>query len=163
MTCFFCTGDWLDSSKAECGYVSPTNYVVAILPYWFRFLQCLKRYKDTEAAPHLINAGKYSMSILMNIANIFHSNNNLALTIYIAIGVISTFYSYSWDLYMDWGCVRSFEKETYLLRSKILYPKWFYYYSMVTNFILRFFWTLSLIPSSCFPPWFNNANMMFLI
>jgi hypothetical protein len=143
--------------------VGPTNYVVAILPYWFRFLQCLKRYKDTESRTHLINASKYIMSILMNIANIFHSNNNLALHIYIAIGLISTFFSYGWDLYMDWGCIRSFRKETYLLRSKILYPKWFYYYSMVTNLFLRFFWTLSLIPSSNFPQWFNNASMIIFI
>ena len=33
------------------------------LPAWFRFAQCLRRYRDTrEAFPHLVNAGKYSTS-----------------------------------------------------------------------------------------------------
>ena len=35
--------------------------IIGILPAWFRFAQCLRRYRDTrEAFPHLVNAGKYS-------------------------------------------------------------------------------------------------------
>lgn len=33
--------------------------IVAMLPAYFRFAQCLRRYRDTkEAFPHLANAGK---------------------------------------------------------------------------------------------------------
>ena len=40
--------------------------VVACLPAWFRFAQCLRRYKDTrQAFPHLVNAGKYSTSFFV--------------------------------------------------------------------------------------------------
>ena len=36
------------------------------LPPIWRFLQCIRRYKDTRNAfPHLVNAGKYSATILM--------------------------------------------------------------------------------------------------
>ena len=39
---------------------------VACLPAWFRFAQCLRRYKDTRHAfPHLVNAGKYSTSFFV--------------------------------------------------------------------------------------------------
>ena len=35
--------------------------IIGILPAWFRFAQCIRRYRDTrEAFPHLVNAGKYS-------------------------------------------------------------------------------------------------------
>lgn len=37
--------------------------VIQCLPAWFRFVQCLRRYRDTKRAfPHLVNAGKYSTS-----------------------------------------------------------------------------------------------------
>ena len=40
--------------------------VVACLPAWFRFAQCLRRYRDTrEAFPHLVNAGKYSTTFFV--------------------------------------------------------------------------------------------------
>ncbi len=39
---------------------------VAILPAWFRFAQCLRRYYDTrQAFPHLVNAGKYSTTFFV--------------------------------------------------------------------------------------------------
>lgn len=40
--------------------------LVALLPAWFRFAQCLRRYRDTrEAFPHLANAAKYSTSFFV--------------------------------------------------------------------------------------------------
>lgn len=40
--------------------------IVNCLPAWFRFAQCLRRYRDTkEAFPHLVNAGKYSSTFLV--------------------------------------------------------------------------------------------------
>lgn len=39
--------------------------IVNCLPAWFRFAQCLRRYRDSkEAFPHLVNAGKYSTTFL---------------------------------------------------------------------------------------------------
>lgn len=40
--------------------------VVAVLPAWWRFAQCLRRYYDTkDVNPHLINAGKYSTAFFV--------------------------------------------------------------------------------------------------
>lgn len=40
--------------------------MVAMLPAWFRFAQCIRRYRDTrEAFPHLANAMKYSTSFFV--------------------------------------------------------------------------------------------------
>jgi hypothetical protein len=77
--------------------------------------------------------------------------------VYVPVGIVSTLYSYSWDVYMDWGLIRSNEPGKKFLRHKILFPKWFYYYAIVSNFILRFFWLLSLIPTDIEPEWFVNV------
>uniref|UniRef100_A0A1B0DFK9 Uncharacterized protein n=1 Tax=Phlebotomus papatasi TaxID=29031 RepID=A0A1B0DFK9_PHLPP len=40
--------------------------LVAMLPSWFRFAQCCRRYKNTrEAFPHLVNASKYAASFFV--------------------------------------------------------------------------------------------------
>lgn len=40
--------------------------MMACLPAWFRFAQCLRRYRDTkEAFPHLANAAKYATSFFV--------------------------------------------------------------------------------------------------
>lgn len=55
---------------------------------------------------------------------------------------------------MDWGLLRSKEPGKKYLRSKMLYPVWFYYYAVVSNFIMRFFWIIAL-PK--YAPWVGNA------
>lgn len=40
--------------------------VIQCLPAWFRFVQCLRRYRDSKRAfPHLVNAGKYSTTFFV--------------------------------------------------------------------------------------------------
>lgn len=62
--------------------------------------------------------------------------------LYLAVKCFSTLYSYSWDLYMDWGMLRSRDLKCYGLREKTTYPKCFYYFAAVSNLFLRFFWII---------------------
>lgn len=40
--------------------------IVACLPAWWRFAQCLRRYRDTkEMFPHLVNAFKYATTFFV--------------------------------------------------------------------------------------------------
>lgn len=40
--------------------------IIQCLPAWCRFIQCLRRYRDTKRAfPHLVNAGKYSTTFFV--------------------------------------------------------------------------------------------------
>jgi len=63
---------------------------------------------------------------------------------YLVSNVISTLWCAVWDYYMDWGLFRSFKKDRYMLREQLRFPKYFYYFAMVSNFILRFLWLLSI-------------------
>lgn len=53
----------VNSCVDQSYYIRP---FVAMLPAWFRFAQCLRRYRDTrEAFPHLMNALKYGTSFFV--------------------------------------------------------------------------------------------------
>jgi len=110
---------------------------------------------------HLLNAGKYFSVILIQFANIFRHKlkGDTTLTIFIAISLISTCYAYGWDLYMDWGLLRSKEAGKFMLRPKFMLPQWFYYYAIVSNLILRFAWVLPLL-SSGLPPWVHSSGLL---
>lgn len=54
------------SGKVCNSYSYGVRAVIKCLPAWFRFVQCLRRYRDTKRAfPHLVNAGKYSTSFFV--------------------------------------------------------------------------------------------------
>lgn len=51
--------------------------IVAMLPAYFRFAQCLRRYRDSkEAFPHLANAGKLKKMIRMQNSEKKHNFHN---------------------------------------------------------------------------------------
>ena len=67
---------------------------------------------------HLLNAGKYFVSLLIPI---FSSLNNHADTLalyilFIGVSAIGAMYSYVWDIYMDWGLMRTTKKGHFMLR-----------------------------------------------
>ena len=67
-------------------------------------------------------------------------------------------YPLIWDFYMDWGLFRSFKRETFALRpkDKIKFSKKFYYFAIVTNTILRFFWIVPIFNDKIVKTLFNN-------
>lgn len=60
--------------------------------------------------------------------------------------VISSCYTYIWDVKVDWGLFSSDSpKETPFLREEIVYPSpYYYYFAIIQDLVLRFGWTLSI-------------------
>ena len=79
LTCFYITnGNWLEAGDTkQCTSGSLIiRPIVNCLPAWFRFAQCVRRYRDSkEAFPHLWNAAKYSTTFLVVIAVTLRSHN----------------------------------------------------------------------------------------
>ena len=49
----------------HCGDYSSIRALCSILPAVIRFVQCVRRFQDSgDAFPHLVNAGKYSTTLL---------------------------------------------------------------------------------------------------
>lgn len=105
--------------------------IVNCLPAWFRFAQCLRRYRDTrEAFPHLVNAGKYSTTFLVVIfatLRSYHASeyestwDNPYTTLWILSGILASTYAYIWDIKMDWGLFDNNSGENKFLREEVVY------------------------------------------
>lgn len=124
------------------------------LPAWFRFLQCLRRYRDTlQWFPHLVNGGKYFFSL----AQIFiyfsyrHYSGYRLKAAYIVVSIMTSLFTFSWDVYMDWGLLRfgkygggAFGHP--FLRPELVYSwEWVYYVAIVLDFLTRFSWVMRFV------------------
>lgn len=74
MICFYSSGNFTSVQPVTCSWQEKANYAWAILPYWWRFWQCIHRYYgDRSNTNQLLNAGKYFCSILSGIlAMMYH-------------------------------------------------------------------------------------------
>ncbi|CAJ0840592.1 15316_t:CDS:10 [Entrophospora sp. SA101] len=84
--------------------------LIGVAAPWFRFLQCLRRYKDTrQPFPHFVNSLKYFttiISIILSFAYRLTKNNSDYSSLkylYIFSQVISSTYGFLWDIKMDWS------------------------------------------------------------
>jgi len=120
--------------------------LITVLPLWWRFLQNLQRSYDTRQRwPHLGNAMKYATAQTVGLYGLFHANAR-SNGLWIFGFVFATLYQYTWDIFMDWDLLR-FKNGRPAFRENLLYQnKSFYLAIMVVNLVLRFFWSLTLIP-----------------
>lgn len=129
-----------------------SNWVRPLLvsfPAFVRFAQCLRRYRDTHSKfPHLVNAGKYSTTLLSNFLSFLHKYLELQGFFYAwcCSKTVSTFYTIFWDLKMDWGFFSKEDGGNKYLREELVYSNtWVYYLAIVQDVVLRFLWTVGLV------------------
>jgi EXS family/SPX domain len=115
---FVLSGDWMISEDLKASTKHPwsrsrwyTNVLiplVTLLPLWFRFNQCLRRYTDTgHRFPHLANAFKYALSQTVTLFGAFHPlymrnrrESQVFQIFWMFAFIASSLYSFWWDLYM---------------------------------------------------------------
>ena len=105
--------------------------LVSCLPAYLRFVQCLRRYRDTKNKfPHLANALKYATFFFDTFALILRYSfskrynsewENPYFYIWILVRCISTSYKLWWDLKMDWGFFDKNAGENRFLREVCIY------------------------------------------
>eukprot|EP00057_Strongylocentrotus_purpuratus_P033854 XP_793026.4 PREDICTED: xenotropic and polytropic retrovirus receptor 1 homolog [Strongylocentrotus purpuratus] len=159
LICYYsCEVSWVKNGQCKLSCLSSYSHairaVVACLPAWFRFAQCLRRYRDTKKAfPHLVNAGKYSTTFFVVLFSALvhirrdqdlheHFYQDPLYCLWIFSAFCSSCYTLTWDIKMDWGLL---EKKSYnkLLRDEIVYPEKAYYFAMVEDLVLRFIWSVN--------------------
>uniref|UniRef100_A0A4W5NN86 Xenotropic and polytropic retrovirus receptor 1a n=1 Tax=Hucho hucho TaxID=62062 RepID=A0A4W5NN86_9TELE len=142
------------NGELEHCYSYGLRAIIQCLPAWFRFVQCLRRYRDTKRAfPHLVNAGKYSTTFfVVTFAALYsthkeqkHSDADVFFYLLIVFSAVSSLYTLIWDLKMDWGLFDRGAGENTFLREEIVYPQKAYYYcAIIEDVILRFAWTIQI-------------------
>nr|CAD7432787.1 unnamed protein product [Timema monikensis] len=150
-TCFLVVNNMCSTDLNVCtDMMWVLRPVVTCLPAWWRFAQCLRRYRDTkEAHPHLANACKYATTFFVILFSTLHtlqarkyefSSEDPYLYLWMVFSLISSCYAYAWDVLMDWGLFDKKAGDNKYLREEIGY----YYFAIVEDFILRFGWVLSM-------------------
>ncbi|XP_017778103.1 PREDICTED: xenotropic and polytropic retrovirus receptor 1-like [Nicrophorus vespilloides] len=156
--CFYITNtNWFEAKDIDycINKFIPLRSIMAALPAWFRFAQCLRRYRDTrEAFPHLANAAKYSTSffviIFSTLFTIYSDRytsmfENPFFYLWLTSSLLSSCYAYTWDIRLDWGLFDSKAGDNKFLREEIVYPStYFYYFGIVEDLLLRFSWAFSM-------------------
>ncbi|CAF1715690.1 unnamed protein product [Brassica oleracea var. botrytis] len=121
--------------------------VVAIVPYWFRFAQCVRRLVEERDKNQGLNALKYLSTILaVATRTIFEmQKGRYLLTVAVATSTIATLFNTYWDIFMDWGLMNPNSKNPWL-RDKLLIPhKSTYFIVMVVNVVLRLAWMQTVL------------------
>jgi hypothetical protein len=73
------------------------------LPFFFRAMQCLRRYYDTKEGRNLLNFGKYSSYLVVVVVSAVYYESTWLIA---ATSVVATIYAATWDIYFDWGLRR---------------------------------------------------------
>ncbi|CAL9057263.1 phosphate transporter PHO1-2-like isoform X2 [Musa acuminata AAA Group] len=126
-------------------------YVISFLPYYWRAMQCVRRYiEEGHDVNHLANAGKYISAMVAAAARLKYAVE--ATPLWFAIVIVTstgaTFYQLFWDFVKDWGLLDLSSKNLLLRDDLILKNKCVYYASMGLNSVLRLAWIGSVMPLS---------------
>jgi len=153
--CWVGAGLWLPSSSptddnacGKEGYIF--NKVVApllsVLPLWFRLLQNLRRYRETQQRhPFLSNAGKYALAQVVALFGMFQADSTF---MWVFFYTCASLYAFWWDVRMDWALGQLQHQG---LRDRLMFHNRYFYYSVIViDFILRFAWSLTLMPQGGF-------------
>lgn len=173
--CYFFSGDFYadhmlpvsavtSAESRSCGPTSMTQRYIApmviFLPLWFRLLQCLRRYYDTATRfPFIPNSIKYGLSMSVVLFGIFNPEYSHSIIsthmitpyqlVWIMAYATTTLYTWVWDVKMDWDLWNCTAKQ-HLLRDHLLFRRniWVYYTAIIVDLILRFLWTVTLLPAA---------------
>lgn len=146
--CYYLSDLW--TGRQECLAANAwTRPLIAGIPACWRLLQCIRCYRDTRIKTHLGNAGKYLVSILVSVFSCLRGNFDCSYLdiVWFTLIVISTGYTFSWDVYFDWGFLRDRTGKHIILRPMLVYrPRVLYYIAIISNLIMRLMWTLTISP-----------------
>lgn len=116
---------------------------VCLMPFYFRFMQCMRRWRDRNNKMDLVNGGKYASSLLAVTLGFAGWPAALRWPA-IAAKVLATEYALTWDLYVDWGLMRNPLQGQFLRPELWLSRKWPYYVAIALDVLLRHVWVLPL-------------------
>ncbi|KAI5056457.1 hypothetical protein GOP47_0028742 [Adiantum capillus-veneris] len=149
LMCYYVTGHLKRSSDActsdNINYQAFT-YLISLLPYWWRIMQCFRRWIDEHDKMHAANGGKYlSATVAAAVSLTYHNEMTKGwMAMSIICSTLATAYQLYWDFVIDWGLLRT-KSKNYLLRDQlVLERKSVYFVSMVLNSFLRLAWLQSI-------------------
>ncbi|KAI9085720.1 hypothetical protein K1719_032326 [Acacia pycnantha] len=153
VACYYMTGSYKTQDYGYCmraKHYRDLAYAVSFLPYYWRAMQCARRYFDEGQTSHLVNLGKYVSAMLAAGAKVAYEKDRSVgwLCVVVIISSAATLYQLYWDFVKDWGLLQLNSKNPWLRNELMLRRKFVYYLSMGLNLILRLAWLQTVVHSS---------------
>ncbi|KAG6420945.1 hypothetical protein SASPL_117491 [Salvia splendens] len=147
--CYYVWGDFRKRSN-ECTNSSTYKFLyiaVAVIPFWLRLLQCLRRVFEEKSAMQGLNGLKYFSTVvalvMRSLYDITVQNGNASSFWRImaaATSGITTIYNTYWDIVVDWGLLQKKAKNRWLRDKLLISNKAVYVVAIVANILLRLVW-----------------------
>ncbi|XP_016448985.1 phosphate transporter PHO1 homolog 9-like [Nicotiana tabacum] len=142
--CYYVWGNFRTrSNKCQESSVYQILYiVVAIIPFWSRFIQCLRRLFEEKDSMQGLNSLKYFSTIVALVMRTLYDQKRGTFWKVMAASTsgITTVANTYWDIVIDWGLLQRNSKNRWL-RDKLLVPhKIVYFVAIVLDIILRLVW-----------------------
>ncbi|MQM13075.1 hypothetical protein Taro_046000 [Colocasia esculenta] len=144
--CYFMAGGFKTSPFDTCTRSQQYKllaYVISFLPYYWRAMQCIRRYvEEGYDLNHMANAGKYVSAMIAAAARMKYAVDPtpLWLAVVVITSTMATCYQLYWDYVKDWGFFTPGSGNLWLRDELVLKNKSVYYVSIATNFVLRLAW-----------------------
>ncbi|KAH6821915.1 phosphate 1 [Perilla frutescens var. hirtella] len=143
--CYFLAGSFKTHRYETCKsgkLYRELAYVISFAPYYWRAMQCARRWFDECNVDHLANLGKYVSAMVAAGARLTYARqpSQLWMIIVLVTSVIATVYQLYWDFVKDWGLFNAKSKNPLLRDDLILKKRGIYYASIALNFVLRVAW-----------------------
>ena len=145
--CYYAYYDAPLWAKIEfCRKTRGVYFFIAFIPNFLRILQNIKEIYDSKKLfPKLYSIVNYCLSITVALLSFLWPKHPSLHIFWLIFTFISSCCSFTWDIIIDFGFLE--EGQNYPLRNKLYYkPKIIYYFIALYNFILRFFWLLTISP-----------------
>ncbi|XWS64380.1 hypothetical protein CRYUN_Cryun06bG0181400 [Craigia yunnanensis] len=153
VACYYITGSYKTQDYGYCmraKHYRDLAYAMSFLPYYWRAMQCARRWFDEGQTNHLVNLGKYVSAMLAAGAKVAYEKERGIgwLCLVVVMSSAATVYQLYWDFVKDWGLLQLNSKNPWLRNELMLRRKFFYYFSMGLNLILRLAWLQTVLHSS---------------
>ncbi|GJN37710.1 hypothetical protein PR202_gb26691 [Eleusine coracana subsp. coracana] len=150
LACYYLSGSYRTQEYGYCintKHIRDLAYAVSFLPYYWRAMQCARRWFDEGDSSHLVNLGKYVSAMLAAGAKVAYEKDKsvASLSVLVAVSSTATVYQLYWDFVKDWGLLQPKSKNPWLRNDLILKRKSVYYFSMGLNLVLRLAWLQTVI------------------
>ncbi|CAN1815533.1 Phosphate transporter PHO1 homolog 10 [Linum perenne] len=142
--CYYGLGEY-SRRQEKChshGIYNALYFIVAIIPFWTRFMQCLRRFLEERDPMHAVNSIKYLSTIIaVVLRTIFElKKGNTRMVLGLISSAAATAINTYWDVAVDWGLLRRNSKNPYL-RDRLLVPyKSVYFVAIGVDVALRLAW-----------------------
>ncbi|KAK6155070.1 hypothetical protein DH2020_009318 [Rehmannia glutinosa] len=142
--CYYGWGDFkkrsnkcLDSDVYQILYI-----VIAIIPFWSRFLQCLRRLFEEKEPMQGLNSLKYFSTIVALVMRTVYDLKRGTFWRIMAASTsgVTTVYNTYWDIVIDWGLLQRKARNPWLRDKLLISNKAVYFVAIIVNILLRLVW-----------------------